>query len=176
MNDFNIGKIGRLMRRDYQIKGLFTKYKIGKSMVEEFKIRKAEPDEYSEIERIFEAQGLENNKTGVKVFNGYSVEVFDRLIGGAEVMLQEGEYTFSVAVIDDFKGQGIGKSLFQIVEEKIRNLGAKRILIQAKVPAYWSKFGFVEIVDPNDAPKTFRCDGCSQYGKDCFPKIMVLDL
>ena len=145
-------------------------------MVVELKIRKAETNEYPEIERIFEAQGLENNKTGVKILKGYSVEVFDKLIGGAEVMLQDGEYTFSVAVIDDFKGQGIGKSLFQIVEKEIRNLGAKSILIQAKVPAYWSKFGFVEIVDPNDAPKTFRCHDCSQFGKDCFPKIMVLDL
>ena len=141
-----------------------------------FKIRKAEPDEYPEIEKIFEAQGLENNKTGVTVLKGYSVEVFGRLIAGAELMLQDGEYTFSVAVIDDFKGQGIGKSLFQIVEKEIRKLGANSILIQAKVPAYWSKFGFVEIVDPNDAPKTFRCDDCSRYGKDCFPKIMVLDL
>ena len=145
-------------------------------MVEEFKIRTVEPDEYPEIERIFEAQGLENNKTGVTVLKGYSVEVFGRLIAGAELMLQDGEYTFSVAVIDDFKGQGIGKSLFKLVEKEIRKLGAKSILIQAKVPAYWSKFGFVEIVDPNDAPKTFRCDDCSRYGKDCFPKIMVLDL
>jgi hypothetical protein len=30
-----------------------------------FKIRKAEPDEYPEIEKIFEAQGLENNKNSV---------------------------------------------------------------------------------------------------------------
>jgi len=164
------------MRRNYQVKRLFAKYKIGQRMVEVFKIRNAEPDEYPEIERIFEAQGLENNKTGVKVFKGYSVEVFDRLVGGAELMLQDGEYTFSVAVTDDFKGQGIGKSLFQMVKKEIRNLGAKRILIQAKVPAYWSKFGFVEVVDPNDAPKTFRCDDCPQYGKSCFPKIMVLDL
>lgn len=144
-------------------------------MGEAFNIRKAEVDEYPEIERIFEAQGLENNKTGVKVFKGYSVEVFNRLIGGAEVMLQDGEYTFSVAVEDDFKGRGIGKSLFQMVKKEIWNLGAKQIMIQAKVPAYWSKFGFVE-VNPNDAPKTFRCDDCSHYGKDCFPKIMVLDL
>lgn len=145
-------------------------------MVKEYKIRTAEPDEYSEIERIFEAQGLENNKTGVTILKGYSVKLIDKLIGGAELMLQDGEYTFSVAIIDDFKGQGIGKSLFQIMEKEIRNLGAKKILIQAQVPTYWSKFGFVEIVNPNDAPKTFRCDDCSRYGKDCFPKIMVLDL
>jgi len=145
-------------------------------MGEMFKIRKAEPDEYPEIERIFEAQGLENNKGGVEVFKGYSVEAVGKRIGGAEVMLQDGEYTFSVAVNDDFKEQGIGKSLFQIVEKDIRNLGAKRIMIQAKVPAYWSKLGFVEVDDPKDAPKKFRCDDCPQYGKDCFPKIMVLDL
>ncbi len=94
----------------------------------------------------------------------------------AYAWFHDGEYTFSVAVDDDFKGQGIGKSLFQMVKKEIRGLGAKRIMIQAKVPAYWSKFGFVEVVDPNDAPKNFRCDDCPQYGKDCFPKIMVLDL
>ena len=155
---------------------LFAKYKVGEGMGEVFKIRKAEPDEYPEIERIFKAQGLENKKSGVKEFKGYSVEVFGRQVGGAEVMLQDGEYTFSVAVEDDFKGQGIGTSLFQKVKKEIEDLGAKRILIQAKVPAYWSKFGFVEVVDPNDAPKTFGCDECPQYGKECFPKIMVLDL
>ena len=141
-----------------------------------FKIIKTDPDEYSEIEKIFEAQGLENNKNGVTILKGYAVEVFDRLIGGAEVMLQEGEYTFSVAIDDPFKGRGIGKSLFQMVKKEIRSLGAKRIMIQAKTPEYWAKFGFVEVEDLNDVPKTFRCDDCSQYGKDCFPKIMILNL
>ena len=141
-----------------------------------FKIRKTDPGEYSEIEKIFEAQGLENNKSGVTILKGYAVETRDELIGGAEIMLQDGEYTFSIAVDDDFKILGIGKSLFQMVKKEIRSLGAKRIMIQAKTPEYWSKFGFVEVVDPNDAPKTFRCDDCPQYGKDCFPKIMVLDL
>lgn len=145
-------------------------------MEETFKIRKVESDKFPEIERIFEAQGLENNTTGVEFLKGYAVEVFDRLIGGAEVMLQEGEYTFSVAIDDSFKGRGIGKSLFKIVKKEMRNLGAKKVLIQAKVPAYWSRFGFVEVVNPNDVPKTFRCDDCPQYGKDCFPKIMVLNL
>ncbi len=141
-----------------------------------FKIRKTDPGEYSEIEKIFEAQGLENNKSGVTILKGYAVETGDELIGGAEIMLQDGEYTFSVAVDDDFKILGIGKSLFQMVKKEIRSLGAKRIMIQAKIPEYWAKFGFVEVVDLNDVPKTFRCDDCSQYGKDCFPKIMILNL
>ena len=141
-----------------------------------FKIRKTDPGEYSEIEKIFEAQGLENNKSGVTILKGYAVETRDELIGGAEIMLQDGEYTFSVAIVDDFKILGIGKSLFQMVKKEIRSLGAKRIMIQAKTPEYWAKFGFVEVEDLNDVPKTFRCDDCSQYGKDCFPKIMILNL
>lgn len=141
-----------------------------------FKVRKIDPDEYSEIEKIFEAQGLENNKSGVTILKGYAVETGDELIGGAEIMLQDGEYTFSIAVDDDFKILGIGKYLFQIVKKEIRSFGAKRIMIQAKTPEYWEKSGFVEVVDLNDAPKTFRCDDCSQYGIDCFPKIMILNL
>ncbi len=141
-----------------------------------YNIRKTDPGEYSEIEKIFEAQGLENNKSGVTVLKGYAVETRDELIGGAEIMLQDGEYTFSIAVDDEFKIMGIGKSLFQMVKNEIRSLGAKRIMIQAKTPDYWAKFGFVEIEDLNDVPKTFRCDDCSQYGKDCFPKIMILNL
>ena len=140
-----------------------------------FKIRKTDPGEYSKIEKIFEAQGLENNKSGVTILKGYAVEIKDELIGGAEIMLQDGEYTFSVAVHDEFKTLGIGKSLFQMVKKEIRSLGAKRIMIQAKTPEYWAKFGFVEVEDLNDVPKTFRCDACSQYGKDCFPKIMILN-
>lgn len=141
-----------------------------------FKIRKANPDEYSEIERIFEAQGLENNKSRVTILEGYAVETRDELIAGAEILLQEGEYTFSVAVDDEYKILGIGKSLFQMVKDEILSLGAKRIMIQAKTPEYWAKFGFVEIEDLNDAPKTFRCDDCPQFGKDCYPKIMILNL
>ena len=140
------------------------------------KIRNADPDEYSEIEQIFEAQGLENNKSGVAILKGYVVENGDQLIGGAEIMLQEGEYTFSVALDDDFKMLGIGSSLFQMVEKEIRSFGAERIMIQAKIPGYWSKFGFVEVVDLKGVPKTFRCDNCPQFGKDCFPKIMTLNL
>lgn len=145
-------------------------------MAETFTIRPVEPDRFPEIEKMFEAQGLENNKTGVEILKGYAIEASGRLIGGAEVMLQEGEYTFSVAVDDPFKGRGIGKSLFQTVKKEIHDHGAKKILIQAKAPAYWSKFGFAEAADPTSVPKTFRCDGCSKYGKECFPKIMVLDL
>lgn len=141
-----------------------------------FKIRKANPGEYSEIERIFEAQGLENNKSGVTILEGYAVETRDGLIAGAEILLQDGEYTFSVAVDDEFKILGIGKSLFQMVKDEILILGAKRIMIQAKTPEYWAKFGFVEIEDLNDVPKTFLCDDCPQFGKDCFPKIMILNL
>ncbi len=141
-----------------------------------FKIRRIDPGEYSEIEKIFEAQGLESNKSGVTILKGYTVETGDELIGGAEIMLQDGEYTFSVAVDDKFKILGIGKSLFQMVKNETRSLGAKRIMIQAKTPGYWAKFGFVEVEDLNDVPKTFRCDDCSQYGKDCFPKIMILNL
>ena len=141
-----------------------------------FKIKRAESDKYPQIEEIFEAQGLEINETGVNVIKGYLVEVLDRIVGGSELILQDGEYTFSVAVNNDFKGQGIGLSLFKMMEKDIRNLGAKRILIQAKAPTYWSKLGFVQVGDPNDVPRSFRCDGCPQYGKDCFPKIMVLAL
>lgn len=145
-------------------------------MNETITIMEVEPDKFPEIEGIFEAQGLENKKTGVEILKGYVVEASDRLIGGAEVMLQEGEYTFAVAIDGPYKGRGIGKSLFQIVKKEIRNLGAKKILIQAKSPGYWSKFGFMEVVDSNDVPKTFLCNDCPQYGKDCFPKIMVLYL
>ena len=141
-----------------------------------FKIRETDPGEYSEIEKIFKAQGLENNKSRVTILKGYAVEAGNELIGGAEIMLQDGEYTFSVAVDDDFRILGIGKSLFQMVKREIQSLGAKRIMIQAKTPEYWAKFGFVEVVDLSDVPKTFRCDDCSQYGKDCFPKIMILNL
>jgi len=140
------------------------------------KIRNADPNEYPEIEQIFEAQGLENNKSGVAILKGFVVEKGDQLIGGAEVILQDEEYTFSVAVDDDFKMLGIGTDLFQMVAKEIRSLGAERIMIQAKTPEYWSKFGFVEIADLKNVPKTFRCDNCPQYGKDCFPKIMTLNL
>ncbi len=139
-------------------------------------IRKADLDEYSKIEQIFVEQGLENNKNGVDIIKGFVVEKGDHLIGGAEIMLQDGEYTFSVAVDDPFKEMGVGRSLFQIVKKEIHELGAKKILIQAKTPEYWEKFGFVEVVDLKGIPETFRCDDCSHYGIDCFPKIMVLDL
>lgn len=145
-----------------------------RQMEDTFKIKQIDPDAYPEIERIFEAQGLENHKTGVEILKGYSVEASDQLIGGAEVILQDGEFTFSVAVNDNYKNRGIGKSLFQIVEKDIRHFGARRIMIQAKVPGYWSKFGFVEI-SPEDAPPNFRCDNCPKYQKECFPRIMVLN-
>ena len=43
-------------------------------MSELIRIRNADPDEYFEIEQIFEAQGLENNKSGVAIVKGYVVE------------------------------------------------------------------------------------------------------
>ena len=77
-------------------------------VVENLKIKR---ELFSKIEKIFEAQGLENNKIGVTILKGYAVEKEEQLIGGAEVMLQDGEYTFSVAVEDEFKILGIGKAL-----------------------------------------------------------------
>lgn len=118
-------------------------------------IRNADPTEYPEIEQLFEAQGLENHKSGVTILKGFVVEKGDQLVGGAEIILQDEEYTFSVAVDDEFKMSGIGTSLFQMISKEIRNLGAERIMIQAKVPDYWSKFGFVEIDDPKMPQKRF---------------------
>lgn len=139
-------------------------------------IRNVDPGEFSEIEQIFEAQGLENNKNGVDILKGFVVEKGEQLIGGAEIILQDGEYSFSIAVDDDFKMLGIGTSLFEVVVKEIQRSGAERIMIQAKTPEYWSKFGFVEIADLKNVPKTFRCDNCHKYEKDCFPKIMTLNL
>lgn len=142
----------------------------------QYQIKEAGPNQYPAIEKILEAQGLENNKTDVKVLKGYLVRISDHLIGGAEVMLQSGEYTFSIAIHDRFQGTGIGTLLYGKIKEDIRTYGAKRILIQAKTPAFWLKNGFKEVINSNSVPDTFRCEGCEQYKKSCFPKIMVLEL
>ena len=80
-----------------------------------------------------------------------------RLIGGFVLAERQGEFIVDgIAVDPEYRG-------------------GKRIFLVARAPGFFRKSGFVT-VPREEAPNFFECLTCPQYGVDCHPEVMRLDL
>lgn len=99
-----------------------------------------------------------------------------RLIGGFVLAKREDEFIVDgIAVDEDYRKSHIGRELLDKgIEETIKR-GGKRIFLVARAPGFFKKAGFVT-VPREEAPNFFECLTCPQYGVDCYPEVMRLDL
>lgn len=99
-----------------------------------------------------------------------------RRIGGASLEKTCGEFVIrTVAIEKAYQGQGLGKKLVEYVIEEARSWDAKRIMLNAKVPGFYKKLGFV-IVPREEAPPISECTECPRFHNGCDSEIMKLDL
>lgn len=80
----------------------------------------------------------------------------------------------AVAVEEEYRGQGFGRKIIEELLGEAKALGIKEIMLTAKVPGFYQKFGF-EIVAREDAPASFTdCLHCPQFHNGCDSEIMKL--
>ena len=100
----------------------------------------------------------------------------DRLQGGAVLALREGRFIVDgIAVNEQYRSSGAGRQLLEHIIRETRRLGGSSIFLVARAPGFFRKSGFVT-VDREDAPQFFECFTCPQYGKECRPEVMRLDI
>lgn len=105
----------------------------------------------------------------------YIVVDNNKLIGAATCSSAEDFYILeAIAIEESYTGKNIGSLLIKRVFERLKSLGAKSVVINAKNTAFFEKNGFV-LSDRNAVPKSVYsyCADCEDYGIKCFPKIMI---
>lgn len=99
-----------------------------------------------------------------------------RLIGGFVLARRQGEFIVDgIAVDPEYRKAKLGQTLLEKGIEEARSRGGKRIFLVARAPGFFRKKGFVT-VERKDAPNFFECLTCPQYGVDCHPEVMRLEL
>lgn len=100
----------------------------------------------------------------------------EALIGGIALAKREGEYIIDgIAVEPLYRKLKLGKILLEKAVHEVKSLGGRKIFLVARAPEFFRKQGFITIPE-EDAPNFFECGSCPQYGKSCFPEVMVLNI
>jgi amino-acid N-acetyltransferase len=82
----------------------------------------------------------------------------------------------SVAVSENYQGQGIGKKMIHLCLKEARQIGLLRVFLLTYKPDFFKKFGF-QIVDKNTLPHKVwtDCINCIKF-PDCGEVAMILNL
>lgn len=91
-------------------------------------------------------------------------------------LVDKGEFYLvrAVAVEEDYRGQGLGRRIIEVLLQEAETLGRKEVMLTAKVPGFYQKLGF-EIVAREEAPASFtECLHCPQFHNGCDSEIMKL--
>ena len=89
---------------------------------------------------------------------------------------RQGEFIVDgIAVDPEWRKCKLGKELLYRGIEEVLKLGGKRIYLVARAPEFFRKHGFVTVAK-EEAPNFFECLTCPQFGKNCHPEVMRLQL
>lgn len=98
-----------------------------------------------------------------------------KLVGGATVIYTEHEYVLkAIAIEKEYQRKNLGTLLVMEVIKSVRAMGARRLMLNAKVPEFYSKLGF-EIVPRDIAPNISDCLKCHRYHNGCESEIMKME-
>lgn len=121
-----------------------------------------EPDEKRPA-GLLECYELIDNNTG-------------RRVGGGSLVYMCDEYVIkTVAIEKAYQGKGLGTDLVKTIMQDAKERGAKRIYLNAKVPAFYETLGYT-IVPHEEAPDISTCYLCHRYHNGCDSEIMKKDL
>jgi amino-acid N-acetyltransferase len=138
-------------------------------------------DEYQRLMAFFQANHLEvdaEEAVPTDVVRTWKItpENGDRLIGAVALAQRQGEYIIDgIAVDENYRKTNIGKTLLDQAIALVKERGGKRIYLVARAPGFFRKSGFGTI--PRDAaPNFFECLTCPQYGVECHPEVMLMEV
>ena len=100
----------------------------------------------------------------------------DYIVAGCVLAQREGKYIIDgIAVDKAMRKFGLGKLLVEKVKSEVAAREGNEIYLVARAPEFFRKLGFTTIPD-DKAPNFFECKHCPQYGTECHPEVMKLDL
>lgn len=80
----------------------------------------------------------------------------------------------AVAVEEEYRGLGLGRRIIDELLTEAKKYGIKELMLTAKVPGFYKKFGF-EVIAREEAPASFTdCLYCPQFHNGCDSEIMKL--
>ncbi len=98
------------------------------------------------------------------------------LVGGITLSKREGEFIIDgIAVDKKYRKKNVGTDLLDIAIDKIRELGGETLFLVARAPGFFKKLGFKN-VPRDEAPLFFECFSCPQYGNNCSPEVLKLNI
>lgn len=98
------------------------------------------------------------------------------LCGAVALAKRQGEFIIDgIAVEPVYRKMKIGRIMMDKAVDKVKELGGTKLYLVARAPGFFRTLGF-ETVDREDAPLFFECATCPQYGVDCHPEVMRLEV
>lgn len=117
--------------------------------------------------------GLEDgNFDGYDASFGYFVD--DILVGCAALKVKEELFTVEcLAVSEEYRGRGLGRSLIGMIESEAVARGANQIWALARAPGFFMRNGYRQM-DPDSpgGPSMKGCATCPQFNIACNPAIV----
>ena len=96
--------------------------------------------------------------------------------GALEIFTEALGEVRSLVVIDDYKGQGLGRLLVERVIDEARAIGLKRLMALTYVPAFFHKLGFQTVSKDTLPEKVWSvCVKCYKFN-NCDEIAVVLEL
>ena len=124
------------------------------------------------IEAGLEMQPDEPAPTGLLACFEMIEKETGRRIGGASMAKMYGEYVLkTVAIEKEYQGKGLGRILVEHVMNEAKEWDAKRMILAAKVPAFYQKLGF-KIISREDTPPISDCLTCPRFQNGCDSEMM----
>jgi len=137
-------------------------------------------DDYDSLVEFFIANELEfsdDDPVPTDLVRCWKAETADGKLAGASVLAKrEGEYIIDgIAVDEKYRNEDLGSRLLDKAVEEIRSRGGSRLYLVARAPGFFRTRGFKSIPGEN-APDFFECLTCPQFGRNCHPEIMELEV
>jgi amino-acid N-acetyltransferase len=138
-------------------------------------------EEYQNLMVFFEANHLEvdaEEAVPTDVIRTWKITPAgsNTLVGAIALARRQGEYIIDgIAVDETYRKTNIGKTLLDEAISVVKARGGKRIYLVARAPGFFRKSGF-ETIPRDAAPMFFECLTCPQYGVDCHPEVMLMEV
>jgi len=146
--------------------------------VQTFRIE--ETCDHSTMQKLFHQNGLEVNLEdceGRGVLGLWRVVDAENgaLLGGLKMEERCGETVLAcIAVEEAARKQRIGAELLHLAVDFAKERQVERLLLVAKAPAFFKKYGFYG-VDMEEYQHITKCYTCAQRGISCHPEVLRMD-
>ena len=145
-----------------------------------WQIAPAEGGDFFAIQRFFHENGLEvsldSHVQPENVLGLWSArDAGGELLGAVKLERRAGDFVVGcIAVAESCRRDKLGTALLQTALQRCAYMSARRVLLVAKVPAFFKAQGFYQV--PMEEYRAIsKCCHCRQRGESCHPQVLRLD-